>query len=50
MDVYGKLLGEAINFMMTEFSLFGWSVSYWHIFVFECILAIIGMIVWEILH
>lgn len=50
MSIYGKLLADAVNLLMMEFSLFGWTVSYWQLFVFECILAIIGMILWEILH
>lgn len=50
MEIYGQLLGYAVDLLMTEFELFGWTVSYWNVFVFECILAIIGLILWEILH
>lgn len=50
MSIYGELLGYALNFMNTDFSLFGWTVSYWDAFIFSCILEVIGIVLYAVLH
>lgn len=45
MEVYGRLLQEVIEFMKTEFDLFGWTVSYWMIFLVECVAGLVGLII-----
>lgn len=45
MEVYGQLLQEVINFMKIEFDLFGWTVSYWQMFLFDCIAGIVALVI-----
>ena len=49
MEYYGELLKSAIGFLGTEFSLFGFTVSYLGMFYFLCIVDIIGLILWFVI-
>lgn len=44
MEVYGELLMFVVDFMKTEFELFGFTVSYWQLFLMECIAGLVCLI------
>lgn len=43
--VYGELMLLCIDFMKTEFNLFGYTVSFWMLFVFMFIVGAVFMLI-----
>lgn len=41
MQYLAKFIGYAVDFMKIEFDLFGYTLSFWNIFIFVCLASII---------
>lgn len=42
MDGFASMISAAYNIMATEFTLYGFSFSYWDVFIWSIIISIVG--------
>ena len=50
MEYVAKFIGYAVDFMRIEFSLFGFTLSFWEMFIFICLASIILWALGEIFN
>lgn len=48
MNAFIKIFSLLLEFMQREFDLFGFTVSFWQIFIFSCLSSIIGTFIGSI--
>ncbi len=47
MSVFGALFSSVMDLMQIEFTLFGFTISWWQVFVFTVVAGIASWIIWE---
>lgn len=50
MEYFGKLIMSIVDFMKIEFSVFGYTISYWQVFLFTMVGGILGWFIGEMLN
>lgn len=47
MELIGALITSTIDVFKTEFTVFGFTLSWWQIFLFSCFTSIVAWILWR---
>lgn len=48
MEIFGTVLSLVMGLFQTEFTLYGFTFSFWQVFVFTTVASIVGGILWEV--
>lgn len=48
MELIGTMIGATVDIFKQEFTLFGFTLSFWQVFLFSCVSSIVAWILWRI--
>ena len=48
MELVGAMITSTVDLFKLEFTLFGFTLSFWQVFLFSCVAGIVAWILWRI--